>query len=118
VAHLVGQRLFERWGQSVVVDNRGGAGGAIGSEIAARSAPDGYTLVMATASTVVINPLFNKVPFDPLKDFDAVSHTATVPLVLVVHPSVPVKSAKELIALADIAKWAKVIRDTNLKVKR
>lgn len=100
VAHLVGQRLFERWGQSVVVDNRGGAGGAIGTEIAARSAPDGYTLVMATASTVVINPLINKVPFDPLKDFDAVIHTATTPLILVVHPSVPVKSAKELIALA------------------
>ncbi|OGA41741.1 MAG: hypothetical protein A3G24_17620 [Betaproteobacteria bacterium RIFCSPLOWO2_12_FULL_62_13] len=100
VAHLVGQRLFERWGQSVVVDNRGGAGGAIGTELAARAAPDGYTLVMATASTVVINPLLNKVPFDPLKDFDAVIHTATVPLILVVHPSVPVKSAKELIALA------------------
>jgi tripartite-type tricarboxylate transporter receptor subunit TctC len=100
VAHLVGLRLFERWGESVVVDNRGGAGGAIGTEIAARAARDGYTLVMATASTVVINPLLNKVAFDPLNDFDAVIHTATVPLILVVHPSVPVKSVKELIALA------------------
>lgn len=100
VAHLVGQRLFERWGQSVVVDNRGGAGGAIGTELAARAAPDGYTLAMATASTVVVNPLVNKVPFDPIKDFDAVIHTATVPLILVVHPSVPARSVKELIALA------------------
>jgi tripartite-type tricarboxylate transporter receptor subunit TctC len=100
VAHLVGQRLFDRWGQSVVVDNRGGAGGAIGTELASQAAPDGYTLVMATASTVVINPLINKVRFDPVKDFDAVIHTATVPLILVVHPKVPVKSVSELIALA------------------
>jgi tripartite-type tricarboxylate transporter receptor subunit TctC len=100
VAHIVGQHLFERWGQSVVVDNRGGAGGAIGTELAARAVPDGYTLAMATASTVVINPLFNKVPFDPIKDFDAVIHTSSVPLILVVHPSVLVRSVKELIALA------------------
>lgn len=100
VAHLVSQHLFKRWEQSMVVDNRGGAGGAIGTEIAARAAPDGYTLVMATASTVVINPLVNKVPFDPLKDFDAVIHTASVPLILVVHPSVKAKTVAELIALA------------------
>lgn len=100
VAHLVSQRLFARWDQSVVVDNRGGAGGAIGTDMAARATPDGYTLVMATASTVVVNPLLNKVPFNPLQDFDAVIHTSSVPLILVVHPSVPAKSAKELIALA------------------
>ena len=100
VAHLVSQRLFGRWNQNVVVDNRGGAGGAIGTDMAARATPDGYTLVMATASTVVVNPLINKVPFDPHKDFDAIVHTATVPLILVVHPSVPVKSAQELVALA------------------
>ena len=100
VAHLVGQRLFARWGQSVVVDNRGGAGGAIGTELAARANADGYTLVMATASTVVVNPLVNKVPFKPLEDFDAVIHTASVPLILIVHPSVSVQTAKEFAALA------------------
>jgi len=100
VAHLVSQRLFARWDQSVVVDNRGGAGGAIGTDMAARAAPDGYTLLMATASTVVVNPLINKVPFDPLKDFDAVIHTSSVPLIFVVHPSVPAKSLKEFVALA------------------
>lgn len=100
VAHLVGQRLYARWGQSFIVDNRGGAGGAIGTELGARATPDGYTLVMATASTVVVNPLINKVPFDPLKDLDAVIHTSSVPLILAVHPSLPAKTAKEFVALA------------------
>jgi len=100
VAHLIGQQLTERWGQSVVIDNRGGAGGAIGTGIAARATPDGYTLVMATASSVVINPLLSKVPFDPATDFLPVVRTTTVPLILVVHPSVPAKSVKELIAYA------------------
>ena len=100
VAHLVSQRLLDRWGQSMVVDNRGGAGGSIGTGLAARSAPDGYTLVMATASTLVINPLLNKVSFDPVKDFDAVIHTSTVPLVFMVHPKVPVRSVSELIKYA------------------
>jgi tripartite-type tricarboxylate transporter receptor subunit TctC len=100
VAHLLSTRLFERWGQSVVVDNRGGAGGSIGTDLTARSAPDGYTLAMATASTLSINPILNKVPFDPIKDFAPVVHTSTIPVVLVAHPSVPVKSTRELIALA------------------
>ena len=100
VAHLVSQRLFARWDQSVIVDNRGGAGGAIGTDMAARATPDGYTLLMATASTVVVNPLLNKVPFDPLRDFDAVIHTSSVPLILAVHPSVPAKTAKDFVALA------------------
>ena len=100
VAHLLSTRLFERWGQSVVVDNRGGAGGSIGTDLAARSAPDGYTLAMATASTLSINPVLNKVPFDPIRDFAPIVHTSTIPVVLVAHPSVPVKTAKELIALA------------------
>jgi tripartite-type tricarboxylate transporter receptor subunit TctC len=99
-ARFVAQRVSERLGQSIVVDNRGGAGGAIGTEIAAQSAPDGYTLLMATASTVVINPLVNKVRFDPIRDFDPVVHVSTVPLILVVHPSVPAKSVRELIDLA------------------
>ena len=99
-ARFVGQVLTERLGQTVVVDNRGGAGGAIGTELAAQAAPDGYTLLMATASTIVINPLVNQVRFDPIRDFDPVVHISTVPLVLVVHPSVPAKSVQELISLA------------------
>ncbi len=98
IARYIGQALTDAWGQSVVVDNRAGGGGVIGTEIAARSVPDGYTLVMATASTIVINPLFIKVPFDPVKDFTAIVHTSTVPLVLVTHVSVPAKTVKELIA--------------------
>jgi tripartite-type tricarboxylate transporter receptor subunit TctC len=98
VARYLGQALTEVWGQSVVVDNRAGGGGVIGTELAARAAPDGYTLVMATASTIVINPLVKKVPFDPSKDFTAIVHTTTVPLVLVTHISVPVKSVQELVA--------------------
>jgi tripartite-type tricarboxylate transporter receptor subunit TctC len=100
VAHLIAQELLERWGLPVVVDNRGGAGGVIGSELAARAVPDGYTLVMATASTVVINPLVSKTPFDPVQDFAAVAHTTIIPLILVVHPLVAAKSVKELVALA------------------
>jgi tripartite-type tricarboxylate transporter receptor subunit TctC len=99
-ARYVGQTLTERLGQAVVVDNRGGAGGAIGTELAAQAAADGYTLLMATASTIVVNPLMNKVRFDPIRDFDPVAHISTVPLILVVHPSVPAKSVAELIRLA------------------
>jgi tripartite-type tricarboxylate transporter receptor subunit TctC len=100
VARLIGPELTEVWGQPVVVDNRPGAGGSIGTELAARSPADGYTLVMATASTIVINPLVGKVPFDPIRDFTPVVHTTTVPLVLVVHPGVPVKTVKELVGYA------------------
>ncbi len=100
IGRVIAQELSERLGQSVVFDNRGGAGGIIGMEIAARAAPDGYTLTMATASTVSIHPLLSKVPFDPLKDFAPVSHVSNVPLILVVHPAVAVKSAKDFIALA------------------
>ena len=99
-ARYVGQHLSERLSQTIVVDNRGGAGGAIGTELAARAPADGYTLLMSTASTIVINPLINKVPFDPLKDFDAVVSVAVVPLVLVTHPGVQAKSLRDLIALA------------------
>ena len=99
MGRVIAQELTERLGQSVVFDNRGGAGGIIGMEIAARAAPDGYTLTMATASTVTINPLLTKVPFDPTRDFAPVSHVSNVPLILVVHPSVAAKSTKEFIAL-------------------
>jgi tripartite-type tricarboxylate transporter receptor subunit TctC len=98
VARMLVPELSEVWRESVIVDNRPGAGGSIGTEMAARSPPDGYTLVMATASTIVINPLVSKVAYDPMRDFAPVAHTSTVPLVLVVHPSVPAKNVKELIA--------------------
>jgi tripartite-type tricarboxylate transporter receptor subunit TctC len=100
VARILSQELTEAWGQSVVVDNRSGGGGVIGTELAAHAPPDGYTLMMATASNIVIRPLVDKVPFDPIKDFTPIAYTTTVPLVLVVHPSVAAKSVKELIALA------------------
>jgi hypothetical protein len=99
VARLIGPDLTEVLGQSIVVDNRGGAGGAIGTEIVARARPDGHTLGMATASTLSIRPLLEKLPFDPVKDFAPVIHTTTVPLVLVTHPSVPVRTVKEFIVL-------------------
>ena len=99
IGRLMAQELTERLGQSVVFDNRGGAGGIIGMEIAARAAPDGYTFTMATASTVTIHPLLSKTPFDPVKDFSPVSHVSNVPLLLVVHPTVTAKSTKDFIAL-------------------
>ena len=99
VARLLAPDLSEALGQSIVVDNRGGGGGVIGSEIAAHSRPDGYTFVMGTASNISVRPLIDKVPFDPIKDFSAIIHTTTVPLVLCVHPSVAARSVKEFIAL-------------------
>src|SRR5215218_1157682 len=77
IARLIAPELTEAWGQPVVVDNRPGAGGSIGTEMGARAPADGYTLLMATASTIVINPLVGKVPFDPVRDFTPVVHTAT-----------------------------------------
>ncbi len=100
VARFVAQKLGERWGQSVVVENRPGAGGSIGSDLVAKSAPDGYTLLMATSSTHSIGPSLSKLPYDPIKDFAPIVHVANVPNVLVVSPTLPVKDMKELIALA------------------
>jgi tripartite-type tricarboxylate transporter receptor subunit TctC len=100
VARILSDQLNERWKQSVVVDNRAGAAGSIGMDMAARAAPDGYTLIVATASTEVINPLLSKVPFDPVRDFTAVALTTNVPLILVVPSSLPVTSVKDLIALS------------------
>jgi tripartite-type tricarboxylate transporter receptor subunit TctC len=100
-ARVLGSQVSERLGQQVVIDNRGGASGMIAAEIVAKSAPDGYTLLMGTNSTFVVNPyLFRNVPYDTLRDFAPVAVTVTTPHVLLVHPSLPVKNVKELIALA------------------
>jgi tripartite-type tricarboxylate transporter receptor subunit TctC len=101
VARLVGQKLGEQLGQQVVIDNRGGAGGNIGAEVVAKAPPDGYTLFLATIGTMTINPsLYKKMPFDTLRDFAAISQLTSMPQLLVVHPSVPVKTVKELISYA------------------
>ena len=100
VARMVGVKLAEAWGQPVVIDNRGGAGGVIGADLAAKSVPDGYTLLMANVNFATNPGLVRNLPYDTVKDFAAVSLLATSPSVLVVHPSVPARSVKELIALA------------------
>lgn len=101
IARSVGQKLSARLGQSVVIDNRGGAGGAIGAEFVARAKPDGYTLFLATTGTLAINPaLYDKLRYDAQKDFDPVSLIGTTSNVLVVRNDLPVKDAMELIALA------------------
>ena len=100
MARLLAAKLSEMTGQQVVVENRAGAGGIIGSEWVAKSAPDGYTLFMASSSHVLTPSIYPRLPFDPVKDFTAITLVARSPSVLVVHPSVPAKSVKELIALA------------------
>ena len=98
---LVAQKLSEMWRQQVVIDNRGGANGQIGCEIAAKAPADGYTWVMATTSTHGSNVAFaDNLTYDPVKDFDAVTQLVSIPNVLSVHPSIPVKSVAELIRLA------------------
>jgi tripartite-type tricarboxylate transporter receptor subunit TctC len=100
LARAVGQKLSESLGQPVVIDNRPGANTNVGAEVVAKAAPDGHTL-LATASTLTINPsLYASLPYDPIRDFAPVTLIATTPLMLVVHPSLPVRSVKELIALA------------------
>jgi tripartite-type tricarboxylate transporter receptor subunit TctC len=97
---LFAPRLSEALGQAVVVENRAGAAGNIGAEVVARAAPDGYTLLTAPASLAISQTLYKKLSFDLLRDFQAVSMLASVPFVLVVHPSLPARSVKDLIAFA------------------
>ena len=100
-ARLIATRMSEKWGHAVVIDNRAGAGGNVGSDIVAKSAPDGYTLVMGVTGSHAINTsLYSKMPFDPVADFIAISQVAVVPNVIVVHPSVPASTLAELVALA------------------
>jgi len=100
IARVLAQRLSERWGQQFIVDNRAGGGGVVGTELAAKSTPDGYTLLLGHTGTLAINPGLYRVGYDPLRDFAPISYAADTPLVLVVHPSVAAASVSELIALA------------------
>ena len=101
LARLYAQRMTEGWGQQVVVDNRTGANGIIGMEFAARAPADGYTLAMGNIATLAINAsLYPKMPYDVLRDFAPISFTAAISNCLVVHPSLPVRSVKDLVALA------------------
>jgi tripartite-type tricarboxylate transporter receptor subunit TctC len=100
IARILGQKMTDNWGQQVVVDNRAGASGNIGAEIVAKAAPDGYTLLMAS-SALAINPsVYKSVPYDAVKDFAPITQPGLLPNILVVHPSLPVKTVKELVALA------------------
>jgi tripartite-type tricarboxylate transporter receptor subunit TctC len=101
LGRVLAQILSEQLGYQVVVDNRGGAGGIIGAELAARAGPDGYTLLFGGTAPLSINPALHKtLPYDPIKDFSAVSLVGTAPSMLVAHPAVPIKTVKDLIALA------------------
>src|SRR5688500_11093644 len=101
VARVMGPRLTEIWGQQVLVDNRVGAGGSIGTEVVARAAPDGYTLLLGNSGPFSVNPsIMKKLAYDPKKDLVPVTLMAAGQMVLSVHPSLPVKSVKELAALA------------------
>ncbi len=100
VARIIGQKFAEGMGQQVIIDNRGGASGIIGTDLAAKAAPDGYTLLMMSL-TLAVNPsLYRKLPYDTAKDLLPVSLVASAPLILVVHPSLQAKSLKDFIALA------------------
>lgn len=101
VARIIGQKMTEGWGQPVLVDNRAGATGTIGAEVVAKAPADGYTLLMGHVNSHGIAPhLFKKLPYDAERDFAMVAYVGYVPNVLVVHPSIPAKNVKELIAIA------------------
>jgi tripartite-type tricarboxylate transporter receptor subunit TctC len=101
VGRIVAGRLTEQMKQQVIVDNRGGAGGSIGTEAAVRAAPDGYTLVLASTSEIAVNPaIYSKLTYDTVRDLAPIALIASTPVVIAVHPSLPVKSVKELVALA------------------
>jgi tripartite-type tricarboxylate transporter receptor subunit TctC len=100
IARLLAQKMGDSLGQTVVVDNRPGAGSVNGTETAAKAAPDGYTLLTVAASFTITPALHKKLPFDSVRDFAPISQVATLPHILIVHPSVPVKSVKDLITLA------------------
>jgi tripartite-type tricarboxylate transporter receptor subunit TctC len=101
LSRLLGQKLTESWGQTVVVDNRGSAGGIVGFELGAKAPPDGYTLLLANGAGVTINPsVFLKLPYDPVRDFQPITQVTSGAYYMVVPPSLPAKTVKEFIALA------------------
>ncbi|OGA42998.1 MAG: hypothetical protein A3G24_25230 [Betaproteobacteria bacterium RIFCSPLOWO2_12_FULL_62_13] len=101
VARLIGQRLSERLGQQVVIDNRGGANAIIGTELGAKAPPDGYTILMSLQASLAVNPsLYRNLPYDSLRDFAPVIQLTSIPLLLAAHPSLPANSVKELVQLA------------------
>ncbi|MCX7143530.1 MAG: tripartite tricarboxylate transporter substrate binding protein [Proteobacteria bacterium] len=100
IGRLVAAKLSERLGQQVVVENRPGASGMIGADAVAKASPDGYTLLMSSSTHATFTSLYHKIPFDPVKDFEPVSFIGTTPYVMVVHPSLPVKSVADLLGLA------------------
>ena len=100
VARAIGPTLSDRLGQPVVIDNRGGAGGNIGTELAARAEPNGYTIVMGAAALAINSSLYRKLPFDPVKDFVPISLISATPNILAVHLTIPAKSVRQLIQLA------------------
>src|SRR5207244_1615821 len=101
LARIVAQKMTEDWGQQVIVDNRAGAGGSIGTALGARATPDGYTLTMAVSSAFGINPtLFSKPAYDPRKDFAPIANIGLTPQVLVAGPSAEFKTVKEFVAAA------------------
>jgi tripartite-type tricarboxylate transporter receptor subunit TctC len=101
LGRVIGAELSKQVGQQVVIDNRGGAGGTIGTDLAAKAAPDGYTLLLAGTASLSINPsLMAKLPYDAVNDFAPITLLATAPSLLIVHPSLPVKTVRDLIVLA------------------
>ena len=100
VSRIIAQKLITQIGQQIVIDNRGGAGGNIGAELAARAAPDGYTLMLGTNTHAINMSLFAKLPYDIQRDFAPVTLTTSAPMVLIVHPALPAKTIKEFIVLA------------------
>jgi tripartite-type tricarboxylate transporter receptor subunit TctC len=100
VGRLIGSKLTEAWGQQVIVDPRAAATGIVGTEIASRAAPDGHTLVIVTSQAVIVSVMYEKLPFNLIRDFAPVTLVASTPFILAVHPAVPATSVKELVALA------------------
>ena len=100
VGRLIGQKFTEAWGQQVIVDTRPAATGIVGSEIAARAAPDGHTLLIVTSQAVIVSVMYDKLPYNLIRDFAPISYIASTPFILAVHPSVSAQSVKDLIALA------------------
>ena len=101
VARIIGQKMTENWGQTVIVENRAGATGTIGADVVAKAPPDGYTLLMGHVNSHGIAPsIFKKLPYDAERDFAMVAYVGYVPTVFVIHPSIPARNVKELIAIA------------------